>query len=445
MLPQEIIRKKRDGQELSAEAIAFVVRGITDGSLSESQVAAFAMAVFFRNMTPGELAAMTLGLAQSGVTLDWDDLDLPGPIIDKHSTGGVGDKVSLMLAPIVAACGGFVPMISGRGLGHTGGTLDKLASISGYDVQPDIATFRRVVCEVGCAVIGQTDDLAPADRRLYGVRDVTGTVESIPLIVSSILAKKIAAGLDGLVMDVKCGSGAFCDSEAMARELAQSLVAVANDAGLSTTALITDMDRVLGSEVGNALEVMETVAYLRGEGTRDPRLHEVVMALAGEMLALGDLAPSVAAGRARAEAALEDGRAADKFAKMVSALGGPDDFLERPKRYLEQAKIVRPCTAERPGHVLGMNAREVGLAVVGLGGGRTHADDAIDPSVGLSGMIDIGAEVQIGSPLCLVHAASEAGAEAAIDQVRRAIRIGGPAPKPGPVVIDRIVAEGAAG
>jgi thymidine phosphorylase len=402
------------------------------------------MAVFFRNMTPGELTAMTLGLAQSGVTLDWTDLDLPGPIIDKHSTGGVGDKVSLMLAPIVAACGGFVPMISGRGLGHTGGTLDKLASISGYDVQPDIATFRRVVREVGCAVIGQTDDLAPADRRLYGVRDVTGTVESIPLIVSSILSKKIAAGLDGLVMDVKCGSGAFCDTEAMARELAQNLVSVANDAGLSTTALITDMDRVLGREVGNALEVMETVAYLKGEN-RDPRLHEVVMALAGEMLALGDLAPNVAAGRARAEAALEDGRAAEKFAKMVSALGGPDDLLERPKRYLEQAKIVRPCTAERPGHVIGMNAREIGLAVVGLGGGRTHADDAIDPSVGLSGMIDIGAEVQIGSPLCLVHAASEAGAEAAIDQVRRAIRIGGPAPALGPVVLDRIIGEGLAG
>jgi thymidine phosphorylase len=293
-------------------------------------------------------------------------------------------------------------------------------------------------------VIGQTDDLAPADRRLYGVRDVTGTVESIPLIVSSILSKKIAAGLDGLVMDVKCGSGAFCDTEAMARELAQNLVSVANDAGLSTTALITDMDRVLGREVGNALEVMETVAYLKGEN-RDPRLHEVVMALAGEMLALGDLAPNVAAGRARAEAALEDGRAAEKFAKMVSALGGPDDLLERPKRYLEQAKIVRPCTAERPGHVIGMNAREIGLAVVGLGGGRTHADDAIDPSVGLSGMIDIGAEVQIGSPLCLVHAASEAGAEAAIDQVRRAIRIGGPAPALGPVVLDRIIGEGLAG
>ncbi|MBS0524683.1 MAG: thymidine phosphorylase [Proteobacteria bacterium] len=445
MLPQEIIRKKRDGQELTEEAIAFVVRGITDGSLSESQVAAFAMAVFFRNMTPRELTAMTLGLARSGRTLDWDDLDLPGPVIDKHSTGGVGDKVSLMLAPIVAACGGFVPMISGRGLGHTGGTLDKLASISGYDVRPDIATFRRVVREVGCAVIGQTDDLAPADRRLYGVRDVTGTVESIPLIVSSILSKKIAAGLDGLVMDVKCGSGAFCDSEAMARELAHTLVSVANDAGLSTTALITDMDRVLGREVGNALEVMEAVAYLKGEGARDPRLHEVVMALAGEMLALGDLAPSVAAGRARAEAALKDGRAAEKFARMVSALGGPDDFLERPKRYLEQARIVRPCTAGRPGLVIGMNAREVGLAVVALGGGRTHADDAIDPSVGLSGMIDIGAEVQIGSPLCLVHAASEAAAETAADQVRRAIRIGGPAPRPGPVVIDRIVVEERAG
>jgi thymidine phosphorylase len=441
MLPQEIIRKKRDGHELSNEEIAFIVRGITDSSLSEGQVAAFAMAVFLRDMTTAERVAMTLELVRSGVTLDWDDLDLSGPVIDKHSSGGVGDKVSLMLAPIAAACGAFVPMISGRGLGHTGGTLDKLSAISGYQAQPDIATFRRVVREVGCAIIGQTDDLAPADRRLYGVRDVTATVESIPLIVSSILSKKIAAGLDGLVMDVKCGSGAFCDSEAMARDLAQTLVSVANDAGLSTTALITDMDRVLGREVGNALEVMETVAYLKGEGPRDPRLHEVVMALAGEMLALGDLAPSAAAGRARAEAALEDGRAADKFARMVAALGGPDDFLDHPARYLDQARVVRPCTAERPGYVIGMNTREIGIAVVGLGGGRVHADDAIDPSVGLSGMIDVGAEVRIGSPMCLVHAASDAAAEAAIARVRQAIRIGGPAPSPKPVVIDRIVAE----
>jgi thymidine phosphorylase len=441
MLPQEIIRKKRDGRELTREEIAFITRGITDSSLSEGQVAAFAMAVFFRGMTTAERVAMTLGLARSGRTLDWNETELPGPIIDKHSSGGVGDKVSLMLAPIVAACGAFVPMISGRGLGHTGGTLDKLSAISGYDVQPDIATFRRVVREVGCAIIGQTDDLAPADRRLYGVRDVTATVESIPLLVSSILSKKIAAGLDGLVMDVKCGSGAFCDTEAMARDLAESLVAVANQAGLSTTALITDMDCVLGREVGNALEVMETVAYLKGAGTREPRLHEVVMALAGEMLALGDLAPNVAAGRARAEVALANGRAAEKFAQMVSALGGPDDFLEHPGRYLAHAPVIKRCTAERPGHVVGMHTRDIGIAVVGLGGGRARADDAIDPSVGLSEMIDVGTEVRVGSLLCLVHAASEADADAAIAQVRQAVHIGSPAPPPGPVVIDRIVLE----
>jgi thymidine phosphorylase len=439
MLPQEIIRKKRDGGELSAEEIAFIAHRISDNGLSEGQVAAFAMAVFFRGMTTAERVALTLGLVNSGVTLDWNDLDLPGPVIDKHSSGGVGDKVSLMLAPIVAACGGFVPMISGRGLGHTGGTLDKLSAISGYETQPDVATFRSVVREVGCAIIGQTDNLAPADRRLYGVRDVTATVESIPLIVGSILSKKIAAGLDGLVMDVKCGSGAFCDTEAMARDLAESLVAVANQAGLPTTALITDMNSVLGREVGNALEVAETVSYLKGEGARDPRLHEVVMALAGEMLALGKLAPSVAAGRARAEQALEDGRAAEKFARMVSALGGPDDFLEHSGRYLSRAPVIKPCTAEQAGLVAAMDARQIGIAVVELGGGRSHADDAIDPSVGLAGMIDIGTQVRAGSPLCLVHAASEDDADAAIALVRQAIRIGGTAPPSKPVVIDRIV------
>lgn len=439
MLPQEIIRKKRDGRELSADEIAFVVRGIHDGGLSEGQVAAFAMAVFFRDMSTAERVALTLGLCRSGRQLDWTDLDLPGPLIDKHSSGGVGDKVSLMLAPIVAACGAFVPMISGRGLGHTGGTLDKLSAISGYDTQPDITSFRRVVREVGCAVIGQTDDLAPADRRLYATRDVTGSVESIPLIVSSILSKKIAEGLDGLVMDVKCGSGAFCDTEAMARDLARSLVAVANQAGLPTVALITDMDRVLGRNVGNALEVVEAVDYLKGEGTRDRRLHEVTMALAGEMIALGRLAPDAVAGRVLAEAALADGRAADKFGRMVAALGGPDDFLEHSNRYLGHAPVIRPCNAERSGHVAGMNARDIGIAVVTLGGGRSHADDAIDPSVGLSGVIDVGAPVRPGNPLCMVHAASDRDAEAAMEIIRRAIRI-----EPGevpvkPVVMERVV------
>jgi thymidine phosphorylase len=439
MLPQEIIRKKRNGQELSGEEIDFIVKGIVDESLSEGQVAAFAMTVFFCGMSVEERVALTLGLTKSGIRLDWSDLGLPGPVIDKHSSGGVGDKVSLMLAPIVAACGAFVPMISGRGLGHTGGTLDKLSAISGYETQPDIATFRKVVREVGCAIIGQTDDLAPADRRLYAVRDVTASVESIPLIVSSILSKKIAAGLAGLVMDVKCGSGAFCDTEATARELAQSLVAVANRAGLPTVALITDMDRVLGRHVGNALEVAETVAYLKGEGRRDPRLHEVVMALAGEMLALGKLAPSVAAGRARAEAALEDGRAAEKFARMVSALGGPDDFLERSGRYLAPAPVTKPCNAERSGHVIGMNARDVGLAVVSLGGGRSHADDAIDPSVGLTEVVDVGRPVRPGDPLCIVHAASESEADAAIALLRQAIRTGDAAVADKPVVMQRVV------
>ena len=438
MLPQEIIRRKRDGHELSAEEIAFIVCGIHDGSLSEGQVAAFAMTVFFRGMTVPERVALTLGLARSGIMLDWRDLDLPGPVLDKHSSGGVGDKVSLMLAPIVAACGAFVPMISGRGLGHTGGTLDKLSSISGYNVQPDIDTFRKVVREVGCAVIGQTDDLAPADRRLYATRDISSSVESIPLLVSSILSKKVAEGLDGLVMDVKCGSGAFCDTEEMARDLARSLVDVANRAGLPTVALITDMDRVLGREVGNALEVAETVAYLTGSGAREPRLHEVTMALAGEMLVLGMLAADAAEGRAKAEAALADGRAAETFARMVSALGGPHDFLEHSGRYLGHAPIVKPCTAGRSGHVVGMNAREVGITVVELGGGRRHADDAIDPSVGLTEFVEVGRQVQSGEPLCLVHAASEADADQAIALIRRAVRIEEAAPREIPAILERI-------
>jgi thymidine phosphorylase len=439
MLPQEIIRRKRDGHELSDEEIDFVARGIRDGGLSEGQVAAFAMAVFFRGMSTAERVAMTLGLARSGTMLDWKALSLPGPVIDKHSSGGIGDKVSLMLAPIAAACGLFVPMISGRGLGHTGGTLDKLSAISGYETQPEIETFRTVVSEVGCAIIGQTDDLAPADRRLYATRDVTATVESIPLIVSSILSKKIAEGLGGLVMDVKCGSGAFCDTEPMARDLAQSLVAVANRGGLPTVALITDMNSVLGRNVGNAVEVVEAVEYLKGEGDRDRRLHEVTMALAGEMIALGGLAPSPAAGRARAEAALADGRAAQVFARMVSALGGPDDFLEHSGRYLAHAPVIRPCNAEQSGYIVGMNARDLGIAVVALGGGRAHADDAIDPAVGLTDVVAVGNEIRAGSPLCIVHAAGESDADAAIAAVRRSIWIGERGLRDRPVLLERVV------
>jgi thymidine phosphorylase len=439
MLPQEIIRRKRDGHALAAEEIGIVVRGITDGSLGDAQVAAFAMATFLRGMDADECVALTSAMASSGTRLAWHDM--PGPLLDKHSTGGVGDKVSLVLAPVVAACGGCVPMISGRGLGHTGGTLDKLAAIPGYRTDPDTATFRRVVRDVGCAIIGQTDDLAPADRRLYAIRDVTATVESIPLITASILSKKLAEGLDGLVMDVKTGSGAFAASDDMARALADSIVSVAHGAGLPTTARITDMDQVLGTTAGNALEVAEAVEWLRAGGHGDLRLGEIVRALATEMLMLGKLAPSRAEARRKAEACLADGRAADTFARMVAALGGPLDFVEHPDRYLPPAPVVRPCPAKRSGFVTAMDVRAVGLAILSLGGGRRQADDTVDPRVGLSDVAGIGRRVEAGEPLALVHAPNDAAADAAIAALHEAIRIADAPPRLRPAIRDYITRE----
>jgi thymidine phosphorylase len=436
MLPQEIIRRKRDGGVLQDAEIAFMVKGMTDDTISEGQIAAFAMAVFFQGMTMDERVVLTREMTRSGDVLDWSDLDLPGPILDKHSTGGVGDKVSLMLGPVVAACGGFVPMISGRGLGHTGGTLDKLDSIPGYSTTPDNALFRKVVAGAGCAIIGQTGDLAPADKRFYGIRDVTATVESIPLITASILSKKLAAGLHGLVMDVKTGSGAFADTIEMATELAKSIVAVANGTGLPTTALITDMDQVLGRNVGNALEVAETVDYLKGD--RESRLHDVVMSLAAEMLVLGGLSPDIARARARAEQSLADGKAAEVFARMVADLGGPPDFLERSADYLPAASVVLPCLPRRVGVVSAMNAREVGLAVVGLGGGRRRASDRVDYAVGLENVCTLGDEVGPERPLALIHAASEDDAQAAAAALSAAIEVGDQAPQTSNIVHKRL-------
>jgi len=334
-----------------------------------------------------------------------------------------------------------VPMISGRGLGHTGGTLDKLDSIPGYDTAPDIDRFRRCVTEAGCAIIGQTADLAPADRRLYAIRDVTATVESIPLITASILSKKLAAGLDGLVMDVKTGNGAFAAELSMARELAGSIVAVANGAGLKTTALITDMNQVLGRTVGNAVEVAESVAVLRSEaGARDGRLVAVVLALAGEMLAVGGIAPDRAQGEAAARTVLEDGRAAESFQRMVAALGGPADFIERPDAHLPAAPVSLACVPDSPGIVRAMDTRAVGVAVVALGGGRRRADDAIDHSVGLTEMCNLGDAVDDDRPLAIVHAADAASAEAACAALRAAIEIGDEAPATSPAVIERVSA-----
>ena len=437
MLPQEIIRRKRDGETLTDAEISAMVEGIADGSISEGQIAAFAMAVYFRGMSGDERVALTRAMTNSGRSIDWSDAALPRPLVDKHSTGGVGDKVSLMLAPLVAACGGYVPMISGRGLGHTGGTLDKLDSIPGYETAPDVETFRRVVRETGAAIIGQTADLAPADRRFYAVRDVTATVESIPLITASILSKKLAAGLDALVMDVKTGTGAFAASLEEARELAESIVQTSTGLGLPTTALITDMNQVLGRTAGNALEVGEAVAYLTNE-RKDDRLHEVVMALAQEMLVLGGLADEAATAGTRLGSVLASGRAAECFAQMVSALGGPVDFLENAGAHLPKAPIERPVFAEAAGVVTGMDVRTIGLAVVALGGGRRMASDGIDHAVGLSEVCGLGEHVGPGRPFAMVHAASDEAADAAADTVRQAIHVGDTAIAPPPLLHARI-------
>ncbi len=434
-LPQEIIRRKRDGGVLSADEISFMVRGLTDGSVTEGQVAAFAMAVFFRGMAMEERVALTMAMRDSGRVLDWRDL--PGPALDKHSTGGVGDTVSLMLAPAVAACGGYVPMISGRGLGHTGGTLDKLDSIPGYVSQPDEALFRKVTREVGCAIIGQTAALAPADKRFYGIRDVTATVESIPLITASILSKKLAAGLQGLAMDVKFGSGAFMDTFEGAEELARSLANVATGAGLPTTALLTAMDSPLGSAAGNAVEVAYAIDYLTGRH-REARMHEVTVALGAEMLLLGRLAKDLDEARSKIDTAITGGRAAEIFQRMVSALGGPADLVEHPDKHLAAAPVIAEVPAEADGFVAAVDTRALGLAVVALGGGRTRAADPIDPAVGLTGLPPLGAAVVKGQPLAMVHARTTEQVAAATGAVRAAYRIAASAPAAGPMIARRI-------
>jgi thymidine phosphorylase len=437
---QESIRKKRDGGNLDAGEIADLVRGITDGEVSDGQVAAFAMATFLKGMDTAETIALTQAMRDSGTVISWSRDQFDGPILDKHSTGGVGDKVSLMLAPIIAACGGYVPMISGRGLGHTGGTLDKLDSIPGYRSTPDIEAFQRVVGDTGCAIIGQTGDLVPADGRLYAIRDVTATIESIPLITASILSKKLAAGLDVLVMDVKIGSGAFMRSRSDAVALARAIVDVANGAGVRTTALLTDMNQVLGTSAGNTLEVREALDYLTGTA-RESRLHTVVVALAREMLRTGGLAESDGEADTKIMTVLDNGSAAERFADMVVALGGPGDLLETPDRYLESAPVIHAVRPMRDGVIQGVDTRAIGLAVVSLGGGRRRVEDRIDPAVGLSEVRGIGETVSHGEPLALVHARDEAAAERAAAALSSAFRIGDVAPMPDSIILERIEAN----
>ncbi|NJM29384.1 MAG: thymidine phosphorylase [Rhizobiales bacterium] len=433
MLPQEIIRKKRDGISLARGEVKDFISGLTNGTISEGQVAAFAMAVFFRGMSAEEAVGLTLAMRDSGTVLNWD---LPGPVVDKHSTGGIGDNVSLMLAPMLAACGCYVPMISGRGLGHTGGTLDKLDSVPGYTTQPGLDLFRKVVREEGAAVIGQTPDLAPADKRLYGIRDVTATVESVPLITASILSKKLAAGLQYLVLDVKTGSGAFMAKKKDAVTLAQSLVSVANGADLKTTALLTDMDEPLASAAGNAVEVKNAVDYLTG-AHRDPRLHEVTMALSAELLVLAKLARDDKSARAMLQMTLDTGKAAERFQRMVAALGGPSDFVSRVADHLPQAPIIRPLSAKRALNVTSIDTRALGLAVIELGGGRRVASGTIDHAVGLTSLAGKGQPLAKGDPVAIIHARSEDGYARAAAIVEKAYNLG-KAPRKTPAVIQRI-------
>jgi thymidine phosphorylase len=438
MLPQEIIRLKRDGQPLSPAQITEFIEGVTGGTVTEGQVASFCMAVLLKGMRMDERVALTRAMARSGTLLEWKSLNLPGPVLDKHSTGGVGDKTSLVLAPLVAACGGFVPMLSGRGLGHTGGTLDKFDSIPGYQTQPALDLFRSVVRTAGCAIIGQTADLAPADKRIYAIRDTTATVESLDLITASILSKKLAAGLDALVMDVKFGSGAFMAEYSKARELAGSIATVATDAGVRTTALLTDMNQVLGHSAGNAVEMRECIDWLK-DGRAETRLMELTYRLSAELLVLGGLAPDIAAGMKKCEQAIASGAAAERFARMVAALGGPADLLERPDHYLPRAPIQLAVEPERSGIIAAMDVRSIGLAIVEMGGGRARPSDTVDHGVGFTRFAQLGQTVGPGAPLAIVHARNEAQAQTAAAQVLLAVRLG-EAPAAAPVVKESVAA-----
>lgn len=427
-----IIAKLRDRRTPDAAELRWFAAGLADGSVSDAQAGAFAMAVLLNGLEIGTRVDLTRAMRDSGDVLRWD---LPGPVMDKHSTGGVGDCVSLLLAPALAACGVFVPMISGRGLGHTGGTLDKMEAIPGVVAQIPEDELRRMVAEVGCAVVGATARIAPADRRLYAVRDVTATVESIDLITASILSKKLAAGLQGLVLDVKAGSGAFMKSGEDAAALARSLVEVANGAGCPTAALITDMDEPLAPALGNAVEVAICMEVMAGDRAAAPRLYDLSVALGGRLLAL--TGEDEAAGAARIAAALDDGRAMERFARMVAALGGPPDMEADWRTHLPKAPVVVPVPAPAAGHIAAIDGEALGLAVVDLGGGRRIETDRIDPAVGLTQVLGLGAAVGRGDALAMVHARDATQAAAAVQAVQAAVTLGA-APAPRPLVSERV-------
>lgn len=436
--PTELIVRKRDGKEHSEREIRTLVADFTSGALADYQMSAWLMAALLRGLSERETVWLTEAMVDSGKRLELKET--LSPCIDKHSTGGVGDKLSIPLAPLVAACGLKVPMIAGRGLGHTGGTLDKLESIVGYDVRIPVPRFRQVLRRAGASIMGATDAIAPADRRMYALRDVTGTVESRPLIVASILSKKLAVGLDGLVLDVKCGGGAFMRTPKDARLLAQNLVRVATALGTRTVALVTNMDEPLGTTIGNALEIQESVAILRGEGPADST--ELTLRLGEEMLLLADKKANITksargAARARLEQALSSGRALEVFAKMVELHGGDPAFIERPDR-LPQARHRIAVRASAGGIVQAIDARILAEVALELGAGRTRAEDEIDPAVGVELLKKRGDRVEAGEELCLLHARTKR--DLPLARTERAFRLGARAPKTLTLVHERITA-----
>lgn len=436
LLPQEIIRIKRNGNVLSQANIQQFVDGLVSGQFNDAQAGAMAMAIFQQGMNTDEITDLTLAMMNSGQVLKWPEID--GPIVDKHSTGGVGDKVSFMLAAIVAACGVYVPMVSGRGLGHTGGTADKLESIAGFNVAPSIEEFKSIVKRDKLAIISQTSDLAPADKRLYGIRDVTACVESIPLITASILSKKLSAGLDGLVMDVKVGNGAMMNNLADAQALAESINRVSNQAGVKTQTIISDMNQVLGRSAGNAIEMWETVQYLTGE-YRDPRLHEVVVKLAQLMIMNGGVATSEQQAIEMIDKALSSGAAAECFNKMIAALNGPSDYMENPWKYMPKANVITEIKAPMSGFVSAHATRDIGLSVVELGGGRLSNTDLVDHSVGFDDILPVGTKVNAGDVIATVHATSQDKADKATAQYLSAVTLSEQAPEDTPMVYQVIV------
>jgi pyrimidine-nucleoside phosphorylase len=433
LFPQHVIARKRDGEELGRPEIESFVRGATDGSWADYQLSAFLMAVYLKGMTARETAALTEAMLRSGVVADLSAIKAPKA--DKHSTGGVGDKVSLHLAPMVAACGVAVPMISGRGLGHTGGTLDKLESIPGFRVGLSISEYRQQLEKIGIALIGQTAELAPADRKLYALRDVTATVECIPLICASILSKKLASGIDVLVLDVKFGRGAFMGDKARARELATTITTVAKAMGKPTRAVLTSMDEPLGHAVGNALEVAESIGCLKGKGP--PDLMEVTFAIGEQMLVLAGAAKDADSARTALAKGISSGAALDKFREMVAAQGG-DARVADDTSLLPRARLQRPFAATRGGFVTDVDARGIALAALRLGAGRAKAEDSIDHSVGIDGLVKMGGAVKAGDPLCVIHAANEESAREAVEILGKATAIGDAA-RPPAKLVDEII------